>query len=74
MDVLFELFRMQPGEGMPWLRFMLILLKRLLDSGFVAVHYSTSVYFVDRIKSNPDLITITPKGRSFVADLGLHEL
>jgi hypothetical protein len=73
MDVLFELFRIGP-DGLPWLGFMLILLKRLLDSGFITVHCSESASVVNGIKYSPDLISITPKGRTFVAELGLHEL
>lgn len=75
MDVLFELFRMPPTEGIPWVGFNLILLKRLLDSGFLDVHelggVSTTIH---GFKTSPDLILITENGRAFVQDLVLHEL
>jgi HNH endonuclease len=35
MDILFELSSMQDGEGMPWLAYQLIFLKRLFDSKFI---------------------------------------
>jgi hypothetical protein len=74
LDTLFELAKMPPGHGMPWQGFMLILLKRILDSNFISVHVVEAGMYVGNVKSNPDLIAITQKGRDFVADLGLHEL
>jgi hypothetical protein len=74
MDILFELFHLPPGEGMPWLGFNLILLKRLLESGFMGVHELPSYSSIGDIRTTPDLIYITERGRSFVQELGLHEL
>jgi hypothetical protein len=74
MDILFELFRRRPDNGMPWVGFNLILLKRLLDSGFIGVQTLSSVTIIDGIKTSPDLIFITEKWRAFVQELGLHEL
>jgi hypothetical protein len=45
---------------------MLILLKRLLDSGFIAVHKNESGSWLDGIKTTPDMIAITTKGREFI--------
>jgi HNH endonuclease len=81
LDVLFELKR--TGEGMPWVGFNLILLKRIIDSEFIAVHEINSVVsamgieteaFVGEIKTSPDIIAITPKGRQFIEELGISEL
>jgi 5-methylcytosine-specific restriction endonuclease McrA len=81
LDVLFELKR--TGEGMPWVGFNLILLKRIIDSGFIAVHENNSAVtamgieteaFVGQIKTSPDIIAITPKGRQFIEELGISEL
>src|SRR3954466_7859346 len=74
MDVIFELRRMDEGEGMPWLRFNLILLRRILDSGFIAIHEVTTGTWIGSIKTTPDIIYITPKGHTFVEGLGIHEL
>ena len=77
MDVLFALNELPPNEGMPWVGFNLILLKRLLDSGFIEVHELTTGDLIGTligdIKTTPDLIYITPRGRQFIADLGLKE-
>ena len=68
---------------MPWVGFNLILLKRIIDSGFIAVHEVDSVVsvmgietevFVGNIKTSPDIIAITPKGRQFIEELGISEL
>jgi HNH endonuclease len=74
LDTLFELNRKPAGEGMPWLAFMLILLKRIMDSGFISVHEIPLGFTVGNIKTNPDKIAITPKGREFISDLGITEL
>ena len=74
IDVLFELNRLPSDQCMPWLGFMLILLKRLLDSRFIKVHDSQVATFVHGIKATPDFIAITPEGRAFISDLGIHEL
>lgn len=73
MDTLFELNKLAPDEGMPWLAFMLILLKRALDSGFIEVHVSPSKIQMGSVRVTPDFLTITAKGRLFIADLGLRE-
>ncbi|MGO9006426.1 MAG: HNH endonuclease [Beijerinckiaceae bacterium] len=74
MDVLFELASMPDGRGIPWLAYQLIFLKRLFDSGFLIYQEVDGGFFAGNVKSNPDLIGITKKGRDFVADLGFHEL
>jgi HNH endonuclease len=74
MDILFELFRLQPDTGIPWLSFNLILLKRILDAGFIGCHELESFISIDSIKTTPDLSFLTERGRAFVKELGLHEL
>jgi HNH endonuclease len=74
LDTLFELNRMSVGQGMPWLGFMLILLKRIIDSGFISIHELSAGLTIGNIKTTPDIIAITPGGREFIADLGIAEL
>jgi HNH endonuclease len=74
IDVLFELFRSPENTGFPWMGYMLILLKRLLDSGLITVHEIESGSWIGHIKTTPDMIAITMKGREFISELGLHEL
>ena len=65
---------MPPDRGMPWLGYMLILIKRLLDSKYILVQTTNSGMYSNGIKSTPDLIGITDEGRAFIEGLGLHEL
>jgi len=74
IDVLFDLYRLRPDRGLPWLSYMLVFLRRLLESGFISVHEEGSGMMVSGIKATPDYIAITPKGRAFIDELGLHEL
>ncbi len=74
IDILFELFRLPQDQGIMWPPFMMILLKRSLDSGFLNVIQQEGGVFLGGMKSNPDIITLTPKGRKFIEDMGLHEL
>ena len=74
MDILFELSSMKNGEGMPWLAYQLIFLKRLFDSNLIFFQEQPGGSWVGSIKYNPDWIGITQKGRDFVSELGLHEL
>ncbi|SED60470.1 HNH endonuclease [Rhizobiales bacterium GAS191] len=74
MDILFELYKNGQEVGMPWFAFHLILLKRICDSGFITFEETAIGLSMDNLKTNPDLIKITDKGRLFVEKLGLHEL
>jgi hypothetical protein len=52
----------------------MLLVHRLLESGYIVRHETTGGIFLNGMKSNPDYLTITPAGREFVQSLGLHEL
>jgi hypothetical protein len=78
MDTLFELYRMPANQGMAWLGFMLFLLRRLIDAGYIEVHplnFGMSIGTAGgAMKTTPDAIAITEKGRAFIDDLGVAEL
>jgi hypothetical protein len=74
MDILFELFQPPKGRSIMWPPFMVILLKRILESGFVSVVKQSGGVFIGGMKTDPDPIVLTEKGRSFIEELGLHEL
>lgn len=75
MDMLFDLAKAPDNAMAPWVPFMLIFFKRLIDSGYVQVvkhpHITTITGGVD---TTPHFLIITEKGREFVQSLGLHEL
>ncbi len=67
MDLLFVLSKLEPGMGEPFVGYMLLLIRRLLDSKFVDVHEVGDVVMVlGGITMNPVVLTITDKGREFV--------
>lgn len=74
MDILFELFRQPQGHKIQWPPFNAILLKRVIEAGLILVHQTQGEAFVGGMRSNPDFLSISDKGRSFISDLGLHEL
>jgi hypothetical protein len=74
MDLLFELYKTPQGQGVQWMPFMMILLKRILDSGFIDVHQAPGGVFIHGLRSNPDTLTLTAKGRAFLDELGVTEL
>jgi HNH endonuclease len=75
MDILFQLFSLPSTEGIPWLSYQTILLRRLFDAGYIFLQEDpNNGMWVGNVKTNPDLIGITDKGREFVRELGLHEL
>ncbi len=75
MDVLFDLFARPPGgEPLQWPAFMLILLKRLVDSEFITFRRPSAMLSIDGLPATPGTLAITDRGRSFINDLGLHEL
>jgi hypothetical protein len=74
IDVLFDLFRIPPGQGIQWPVAMLILLKRILDSGFLHIHTAHGSISSFGMDLTPRILTLTDKGRSYITELGLHEL
>jgi len=53
----------------------MLLVKRLLDAGYISRHANTSTgVYINGMKTDPDLLVITPEGRAFVESLGLHDL
>lgn len=74
IDVLFVLYSYSEGMGMPWFAYQLIFLKRALDSGFVRFHPAMAGVEVGGLMTSPGTVSITPEGRKFIGDLGLHEL
>ncbi|MFH1923016.1 MAG: HNH endonuclease signature motif containing protein [Planctomycetota bacterium] len=75
LDILFELYRTGPGAVIQWPPFMHILIKRIIEAGYISVQKAPagSVEIMG-MQAHPDSLVITEKGRAFVEELGLHEL
>jgi len=75
MDVLFELYQARPNAALPFPTYLGLLIKRILDAGFVEIRVdpSMSVHF-GTIKMSPDFLVLTQKGRAFIESLGLKDV
>lgn len=72
VDMLFETYKVSPN-GVHWPPYLMLLTKRLLDSGFVQRYVNNNGgVFIGGMKSDPDILVITQKGKDFVESLGLE--
>ncbi len=71
LDVLFET---NMGRPIEWPLFMNILIKRILDAGFVKIAEESGQVFINNIKFSPVQLFITDKGRDFIRDIGSREM
>lgn len=74
VDVLFELYG-KPAEH--WELFpaqMRLLVKRLIDAGFIVWIQTDNKASVGKMKLNPDGMRITPEGRAYIDSLGLESV
>ena len=69
VDVLFECAR-NKGKNLMWAPFNVLLLKRLIESDYIQYTVTEGMGFIGGMKSNPDFITISPKGLSYIDALG----
>lgn len=73
VDVLFECAR-NTGQQLMWAPFNVLLLKRLIEAGYIQYTVTQGMAFVGGMKSNPDFITISQKGLDYIASLGEVDL
>ena len=71
--MLFECAKV-PGQHIVWAPFNMMLLKRLIESGYVEYGQTPAGVTIGGMKSNPDYIRITRKGLDYVSSLGEVEL
>lgn len=74
MDILFELAAAPPSQGIHWPPFNHIFLKRALEAGLIKVHTQSGAVIIGGMRTNPDILLITDKGRQLVRDLNAYEL
>lgn len=74
LDVLFELFNGVEGVGKPFPAFMLMLIKRIVDSGFVEITEGNTYIQVRDMKLNPSYLKLTKKGTDFISHLNESDL
>lgn len=68
VDMLFECAK-AAGRRLMWAPFNRLLLKRLIESGYIQYTTTPGGAIIGGMKSNPDYISITQKGRDYIASL-----
>jgi len=74
IDILFELSKAPQGHGAQWPAFNMLLLKRLLDAGYLIAQKPQGSVKIMGMETTPNLLIISDQGREFIEELGLHEL
>jgi 5-methylcytosine-specific restriction endonuclease McrA len=74
MDVLFELAKSPRGEGIQWPPFNLLLIKRLIDAGYIAVRKYTWSVQIGGMEAAPCVLIAEDAGLAFLQRLGTHEI
>jgi len=74
IDILFELKKIPEGKMMQFPPYLILLIKRIIESGFVKWIQTPAGVMIGGMKSNPDYIQITSLGREFVESLSLKEV
>ena len=72
--MLFELYRAAPGAAIQFPAYLMLLVKRMIEAGYVQRIETPTGVAIGGMKSNPDYLLITDSGRKFIEELGLHEI
>lgn len=73
VDVLFEACGLEIGTGVPFPPVMILLVKRLLDAGYILIQKdSRGGVSMLGVQMSADVLTATDKGREYVRSLGLQ--
>ena len=71
VDTLFEAYRLGVNEGIPWPPYLMLLIKRLLDAGYLNVHRESGGVWIAGMQANPDYLVISTKGKEYIESLNL---
>jgi hypothetical protein len=71
IDVLFELRPLPPSQAKWWPPYLYLLVKRLLDAGYVQILPSNYQAQIGPMQLKLDYLVITEAGRRYIDDLGL---
>ena len=75
MDLLFDLYKLPVGEVALWPPVMHILIRRVVEAGYLNISRGEGVIeMVGGLRTSPDHLTLTDKGRQFLDELGIKEL
>ncbi|KPF76743.1 hypothetical protein IP68_02285 [Blastomonas sp. AAP25] len=74
MDILFDAARLPPGQGILWTPVMMVLIRRVIEAGYLVVVAPQTIVSIGGLDQSPRQLMISAKGREFLADFGDHEL
>lgn len=74
MDVLLDLNKAAPNQGLKWAEINLVLIKRLMDAGYIAAVRPQAYLSINGLSMAELAIYLTDQGREFCKELGLAEL
>ncbi|MDZ7798428.1 MAG: HNH endonuclease signature motif containing protein [Patescibacteria group bacterium] len=74
IDVLFELNRIPPGQAMQFPSYLILLVKRIIEAGFIKWIQTPAGVKIGGMKSNPDYLQITDKGSEFIDNLNSKDV
>ena len=74
VDFLFESYKLPHDQLIPWPRYLRLLIKRLLDAGYIQQFEMGSILMVvgAGLRTDPTHVRITQEGRAFIESLGLE--
>lgn len=73
IDVLFELCK-QPESKMQFPPYLILLVKRIIESGYVQWIKTPAGVLIGGMKSNPDFLQITREGKEFIDSLSSDKI
>lgn len=66
VDILYELRKIDPNKGILWPRFNILLIKRIIDAGYIIVKQQDTSVSINGMVASPDVIFLTDSGREFL--------
>lgn len=74
MDLIFELSKLSRDRVVYWLPVMMVLIRRIIEAGYVAVLEQPGTVVIGGLDQTPRGLMITAKGRAFLDEIGAQEL
>ena len=74
IDVLFELIKIPSEEAMQFPPYLILLVKRIKDEGYINWIQTPPGVMIGGMKSNPDYLQITEKGREFINNISSENI
>lgn len=74
IDVLFELNKIPSDKALQFPSYLILLVKRIIDAGYVDWIKTPAGVMIGGMKSNPDYLKITLEGKEFVSQLSTQDV